>query len=221
MAATSLLLAAYSEAAPPPKQRMQIGRYQLVAGSGFAIFVIDTATAQCWSRGPDGRWVDLGNPLDPQPEQTPKPLSLKLSGEPVELTILQRRSKAIPGSEDRILLRLGDITAGQVLMSVRSDDGEVLLDDTSVEPGEVAKFTVADKTFYIRLRELTNVLLGTNDFGVFEIWSNPPPVETASEVDGGDDKPGVSEDPAIEDAVAKGESETLLWHSPITTSPIC
>jgi len=184
---------------------MQVGRYQLVAGLHGRVYVIDTATAQCWSRGPDGRWIDLGNPFDAQRKRKPAPLSLKLPAEPVELTILQRRSKAIPGSEDRILLQLGDITVGQVLLSVRSDHGKLLLDDTSVEPGEVAKFTVADKTFYIRLRELTNVLLGTNDFGVFEIWSNPPPVEPAGKDDGGDEKTGVSEEPAIEEAGAKDE----------------
>lgn len=201
-----LLLSTYCEAAAPPKQRMQVGRYQLVVGQNGYIYVIDTATAQCWIRSPDLRWTDMGKPFDPKPRRTPKPLTLKLPNEPVELTILQRRSKPIPGSEARILLQIGDITAGQVLLSVRSDDGEVLLDDTSVKPGEMAKFAVGDKTFYIRLHELTNVLLGDNDFGVFEIWSNSPPVQPASEGDGGSEKPGDSDDPIVEDADAKSET---------------
>lgn len=207
LAVASLLLSVTSQAAPPPKQRTQVGRYQLVVGH-HVIYVIDTATAHCWCRGPDGGWVDLGTPFDRQPKRTPAPLSLKLPDEPVELTILQRRSKPIPGSEDRIFLQVGDITAGQVLLSVRGDEGEVLLDDTSVKTGKVAKFTVADKTFYVRLRELTNVLLGSNDFGVFEVWSNPPPVDVASEDEGGDEKSDAREGPATKDADAAGESES-------------
>jgi len=207
---TTHRLSTYCEAAAPPKQRMQVGRYQLVVGQHNIVYVIDTATAQCWSRGPDLRWTDMGKPFDPKPGRTPKPLTLKLPTEPVELTVLQRRSKVIPGSEDRITLQLGDITAGQVLLSVRSDEGETLLDDTSVKPGEVVEFTVADRTFYIRLRELTNVLLGSNDFGVFEIWSKPPPVEPASEDDGADEKPDDSQDPVIEDADAESESKSSL-----------
>lgn len=204
---SSLLLSAYSEAAAPPKQRLQVGRYQMVVGQYGAIYVIDTATAQCWSRSPDLHWTDLGKPWDPKPRPTPKkPLALKLPNEPVELTVLQRRSKAIPGSENRILLRLGDITAGQVILSVRSDEDEVLLDDTSVKPGEVAKFAVADKVFYVRLRDLTNVLLGDNDFGILEVWPPPPPIEPAGDDDDGAEKPGDSQDPATEDADAETES---------------
>ena len=206
-AVASLLLSPYSEAAPPPKPRSQVGRYQLVVGPN-SVYVIDTATAHCWSRGLDGRWVHLGTPFDPQQKRTPAPLSLKLPNEPVEMTILQRRSKPIPGAEDRIFLQVEDITAGQVLLSVRADEGEVLLDDTSIKPGKVARFTVADKTFYVRLRELTNVLLGSNDFGVFEVWSNPPPVEAVSEDEGGDEKSGATEDSSIKDADTEDESES-------------
>ena len=203
---SSLALSAYCEAAAPPKQRLQVGRYQMVVGPHGSVYVIDTATAQCWSRSPALRWPDMGEPWDPKRKQTPKkPLSFKLPDEPVELTVLQRRSKPIPGSENRISLRLGDITAGQVILSVRSDEDEVLLDDTSVKPGEATKFAVADKAFYIRLRELTNVLLGDNDFGVFEIWSKPPPVEPAGE-DGGGEKPSDTQDPASKEADAESES---------------
>ncbi len=115
-----------------------------------------------------------GQQRKPQRERQRSPLSLKLPAERVELTAVQRCSKAIPGSEDRLLVQLGDITAGQVLLSIRSDDGEVILDDTSVKQGDVVKFSVGGRTYYIRVRELTNVLLG-DDFGVFEVSSSPPP----------------------------------------------
>lgn len=44
------------------------------------------------------------------------------------------------------------------------------------------------------------VLIGTNDFGVFEIWSHPPPVEPANEDDRGDPKPNAGRDAASQDA---------------------
>jgi hypothetical protein len=88
---TAVQLSAYCEAAAPPKQRMQVGRYQMVVGPHGYVYVIDTATGQCWNRSPDLRWTDMGKPWDPKPRPTPKkPLILKLPNEPVELTVLQR-----------------------------------------------------------------------------------------------------------------------------------
>lgn len=150
----------------------QIGRYQLAAGMD-GLHVIDTTTGQCWSKSRDGEWVDEGSPLKAKAKPQREPVRLELKDESVQLTVRQRESKPIPGSRDRILLHLGDITEGQALLSVKTDRGETLLDDTSVKQDAVVEFSVDKKKFYIQVRELRNILVGT-DFGVFEISSRPP-----------------------------------------------
>ena len=96
------------------------------------------------------------------------PIKLKLPRERVELSLHQREAKAIPGSSDRLFVRLGDITGGQVLVTIETDDDEVLLDEASLEQGEEARFRVSSREFSVRIKNLRNFLTG-NDLAVIEV----------------------------------------------------
>ena len=154
-------------ATPPLNEQPQVGRYQMVTAYG-TIYVIDTATGQCWSQEARGRWIDEGNPTKPQKVAAKSPPSLVLPRAVVSLTLKQRSSKAIPGSDERIFLQVDDITGGQVLISVRDDEGKTVLDDVSAKQGEVVSFKVEAKTYFVRVKELQNFLVG-NDIAVLEV----------------------------------------------------
>jgi hypothetical protein len=114
---------------PPPSG--QIGRYQLaVVGvdSDLGVVVLDTSTGQCWRRTAHQDWEDWGNPTsDARAAQRPakrEPITLSLTNEPASVAVIQRHARPIPGSHERLFVRVGDITEGQTLVSIVNDDGE-------------------------------------------------------------------------------------------------
>ena len=97
---------------------------------------------------------------------------LALPNDPVRMTVLQRHTKVIPGSQEQVQISLDDITGGQVLLSIRGPDGKIV-DAVSVRAGDVIPFAVGRHEYYLRVVELRNFLTG-DDFGVFEISAEPP-----------------------------------------------
>jgi hypothetical protein len=149
----------------------EIGRYQLCA-TNSGLFLIDTATGQCWIRMPDGQWRDDGSPADAARDPAARrakgaPPTLELAGSS-EMTIVQREERAIPGSDGTVRIRLGDITEGQVLLAIVTADDDHLLETTSVEQGEEVEFSVGGKRYVVHVAELRNVVLG-DDFATITI----------------------------------------------------
>ena len=144
-----------------------VDRYHYVRIAETHVFRIDSASGQYWSRTPEGTWHYEGNLLqasaDEQEQRVKADPTLKLPEELVEMTVMQREEKIIPGSDKSVRIRLGDITEGQVLLSVVTADGEYLLQRTSVEQGDELRFDVGKDEFLIRVVELRNILIG-DDF---------------------------------------------------------
>ena len=86
--------------------------------------------------------------------------SLNLPSKSVEMTIMQREEQAIPGSDGSVRIRLGDITDGQVFISVVTADKDFLLQRTSISQGDNAGFSVGKKQYAIHVKELRNILIG-------------------------------------------------------------
>jgi hypothetical protein len=156
-------------------RRGEVGRYELVAVGDSRIYLIDTATGQCWSRRGDEEWQDAGNPARRLPgggerrrERDPGEVSLKLPSDSVELSIVQREERSIPGSDGSVRVRLGDITDGQAFLTVVTTDDEPLLERTSVRPDDSVRFSVGNKHYVVHVRELRNVLIG-DDFATLVI----------------------------------------------------
>lgn len=161
---------------PATAQGNRISRYQLVPVGASHVFLVDTMTGQCWSRAISGdRWRDEGNPTRDRPERRgvrrpaddDEEVRLELPSESVELTIVQREERAIPGSDGAVRIRLGDITDGQALVSVTTPD-ETLIEQTSITQGDSLHFSVGNKEYVLGVRDLRNVLIG-DDFATVVI----------------------------------------------------
>ena len=107
----------------------------------------------------------------PQPTADPAPAGL--SGLPVELTVAQRSTTPVPGSEGRLELTLDDITAGQVAVSLATSDAETILPVRSMREGDATDFHYRGATLRLRLLRLHNLLLG-QDSAEFRIEAAPP-----------------------------------------------
>jgi hypothetical protein len=113
---------------------------------------------------------------------TPGAPSLVLPSEPLRLTIVQRQSKAIPGSNETLRISIGDITSGQALVTIASSDGSNVLDTTSLRESETADFTVNAARFQLRVEELRNLLTG-DDFAILSIRSAGKPLSEPEKID--------------------------------------
>ncbi len=98
---------------------------------------------------------------------------LDLPADPVQITLIQRHSRSLPGSNGTVRLNIGDITGGQVLMSIHGPGTKTIVDTCSVWPGKVVPFEVGRTTYYLGVIQLRNFAVG-DDFGVFEITTMPP-----------------------------------------------
>jgi hypothetical protein len=89
------------------------------------------------------------------------------------LTIVQRRTKEVPGYDGELMVKIGDITGGQVLLEILDAEGKPILDTVSVSPSNVVSFAVEGQQYYLFVKELRNFLT-SDDFGVFEISTTQP-----------------------------------------------
>jgi hypothetical protein len=101
--------------------------------------------------------------------------------DPLRLTVVQRSSKPIPGFHGAVNVKIGDITGGQVLLEILSDESlRPLVDTVSVQAGDAVSFEVQDTRCYVSVIELRNFLMG-DDFAVLEISTTPPSENTEIE----------------------------------------
>jgi hypothetical protein len=94
--------------------------------------------------------------------------TLQLRTDPVTLTIVQRHSKEIPGSDGAVVVKIGDITGGQVLLEILNSDKQTIVDTVSVSPNDIVPFDIDGQRFYLSVKSFRNFLVG-EDFAVFEI----------------------------------------------------
>jgi hypothetical protein len=146
-----------ADSSPPtaPKRSKRWRRFSL-AGLLFAVF--------CWA----GLWagVHLGSKR------------LSLQPDPFQLRIAQRTVQEIPGLRGRVRVQIGDITAGQTLLTVTDDANQPLIAPSSVQENDLLSFSVDGNTFYLFVGRLENKLIG-NDYGMLELssedrWSKNP-----------------------------------------------
>jgi len=94
---------------------------------------------------------------------------------PARLTIKQRSTATVPGSDDKLTVTVDDITRGQVITSVSHSKHGVLIGPTSFREGDAKTFEIESTAYRIRLKSLNNALIG-NDFGEFVISYPPKPI---------------------------------------------
>lgn len=85
---------------------------------------------------------------------------------PESMIIIQRHSEYLPGSNEYLIASLGDITAGQVLLSITTRHRKKLIMQRSVKQGDRIDFEYGGKEYRLALLSLINVLIG-DDYAVF------------------------------------------------------
>jgi Family of unknown function (DUF5329) len=92
--------------------------------------------------------------------------ALKLTNLPAEMTVKQRSTTVVPGSEGQLILTVDDITRGQVMASLATVTGEAVLPSRSMSADEDATFKFGGSSYSLTLNELNNALVG-EDFASF------------------------------------------------------
>jgi hypothetical protein len=98
----------------------------------------------------------------------PSPPPIRLDSA-IRFSASQRSTTPLPGSERKLLITLGDITAGQVLVTLSWDDGRPVVATRSLHPNDIVTFTVSNHVYKLKLEKLTNVLIG-EDTALFRLW---------------------------------------------------
>jgi hypothetical protein len=102
----------------------------------------------------------------PQPAEKPEPPIILNA--PIQFQMTQRSTIALPGSNDRILITINDITRGQVMTSLSWRDGNVILEARSMRQNDCVTFAVDGHAYKLQLKQLTNLLVG-EDTARFEL----------------------------------------------------
>src|SRR5687768_16095098 len=106
----------------------------------------------------------------------------KLTTVPVEVTVKQRSTTAVPGSDGRLLLTVDDVTRDQVMVSLAAaTDGaaEALLPTRSMSPRDAARFAFGGVAYELTLKGLENALAG-EDSATFVIATASTATTTAT-----------------------------------------
>jgi len=136
-----------------------------VIAASVAFSVLAALLVRGWA---SGRRVELSAkilPATPPATKVPPP---KMPEEPVEVTVPQRQSAALPGSNDSVFVRIGDITGGQALVTVSGADDKPLLPTVSLRQGRSAQFRVGNREYKVTAKKLTNLLVG-DDFATLVV----------------------------------------------------
>jgi hypothetical protein len=89
----------------------------------------------------------------------------------VPVTIVQRTTEPVPGSIPELRIRIGDITAGAVLVHVMIGEDDVISQRT-MRVGDVVPFPTARGERCLGLSQLSNVLIG-DDWALFHVGERP------------------------------------------------
>lgn len=108
----------------------------------------------------------------PEPAGTGRPAAA-IAGLPATMSVRQRSTTEIPGSEGRLLVSVDDVTRGQVQVAVVSDRAGTGAGPWSMRAGERRMFRFEGARYVIELLALDNALVG-QDFAMFRITGPEP-----------------------------------------------
>jgi len=94
--------------------------------------------------------------------------SAVLASQTVQLVVFQRTSEPIPETQNALNLYLGDITQGQVLLSVGEHTTSDIVKRISVTRGDIVRFEYQTRSYSMKILRLVNRLTGP-DFAVIEL----------------------------------------------------
>lgn len=86
--------------------------------------------------------------------------TLTLPAEGTRLTVPQRSTAFVPGSDGGLRVHLGDVTRGQVRLTLATAKGAQLIAPTSVKKGDALPFVLGRNRYFLTVVELKNRLVG-------------------------------------------------------------
>lgn len=117
-----------------------------------------------------------------KPAAATAPAPPKLPGLPVEMTVKQRTTTAVPGSDGAVQLTVDDIARGQVMVSLAGRNGGVLLGQTSLERGKSAAFIIDGENYALTLKDLNKALIG-EDSATLTISQGPETLTESAKIE--------------------------------------
>ena len=102
-----------------------------------------------------------------------QPEVLELENLPVELTVQQRSTTVVPGTDGALRLTIDDITDDQVMASLIGESGAPLLGPVSLGVGASERFVLGEIVYVLTLEELDQAWVG-GDHATFSVSSIGP-----------------------------------------------
>lgn len=121
----------------------------------FAILALALANVSC-----------LGQINESRSSEPAAPIVLEA---PVEFSVRQRSTTVLPGSDGKVVVTIDDITRGQVMTALSWQNGHEIAAPRSLRENDVVTFTASNHTYRIKLKTLTNFLVG-EDSATFQLW---------------------------------------------------
>lgn len=115
-----------------------------------------------------------------RPDDPPPPPAI--SDLPVTFEVDQRKSEPIPGTAGDLVLSIGDVTRGQAMTSLATQDGATVLPRKSMTAGEVAEFRYREQGFRLTLSAFDTALVGT-DSATFTVTALSAPLSESQKIE--------------------------------------
>lgn len=122
---------------------------------------------------------NVGNADEPPAKSAASPA---LTGLPIKMTVKQRSTTVVPGTNGAIELTIDDITRGQVMASLAKDDGTTLIARRSFATGKSKRFRLGEEEYALKLKQLHNALIG-QDFADFVVDRPGPPLSEQEKIE--------------------------------------
>ena len=113
--------------------------------------------------------------------QPPPPPPIK--NLPVEFTIAQRTEHTVAGIEGDLAVFIDDITAGQVVVTLKDTEENIVFGPVSMQEKVAQDFRFKDFPLQIVLTKLDNALIG-EDFATFRIQAQPQGLTESEKIEG-------------------------------------
>lgn len=114
------------------------------------------------------------------PRATTATPDFNLADLPTEMTVKQRSTVVVPGSDGELLLTADDITRGQVMVSLSTASSDSVLPPRSMRSDDAVPFKFGKSTYTLTLKQLNNALVG-EDVATFVILGSSDTILTEEE----------------------------------------
>lgn len=104
----------------------------------------------------------------------------KIADLPLRITVRQRSTVPVPGTNGELSITIDDITRDQVMVNLIGKDGSPLFGPVSMKDGDSRSFRFENVSYSIRLAEMKTALIG-DDFASFVIAEPLPDTLTEDE----------------------------------------